>query len=593
MHELSLVAVQVQEIAEAISLVLKAYVDVVDYRLIRIAAVGYYSNRLGQPMRWGTISRHVLKTKELYCVTEPANDPVCKTCPGYTGKNNCLHSACISAPILFDNEAIGTINLFSYTNEQVSFIQENQDALKPFLRKMSYIIVTELKKAEITHQNDILTSEMRTILSSIPVGIVRTDRFRKIISINPAASNILHLPAEDPLIGQDISVLFPELADDVLSGQQRHRKIHVNASRSLTSAELAANITPIYKDELYLGAVITFDLLSEYLPLANAMISQQQKITFDSIIGSGHKITETKELAQRFAQSSATVLILGESGTGKELFARAIHNASSRCKGPFVTVNCGALPESLIESELFGYVKGAFTGASSSGKIGMFEMANHGTIFLDEIGTMPLYLQAKLLRVLQEHEISRIGAVRAIPIDVRVIAATNEDLFAMSESGRFRKDLFYRIAVLPIEIPPLRERREDILPLAEYFIQRSCARLQKPQVGYTKEFIEKLLAHSWSGNVRELQNVIEYAVNILPLKESVLDIGCLPASLTAPHSVLHGDLPLITQKDYRLHAIHELLARYGNSAEGKRRTAQELGIGLSTLYRILKAEKAQ
>lgn len=589
MHELSLIATQAQEIAEAISSVLNVYVDVVDYRLIRIAAVGCYSNRLGRPMRWGTISRHVLQTRELYCVTSPADDPVCKKCPGYTGQNDCLHQACISAPILFDEEAIGTINLISYTKDQVLFIQENESALKPFLTKMSEIIVTELKKEEATRQNERLVSEMSTMLNAVTSGIILTDGEGKIVSINPAALQILRLGPDASLIGSGVAGLFPGFTHNMLMLRQKRRKFRVNASQSLTSAELAADISPIYHEDLYLGAVITFDRLSGYLPLANAMLSQQRGITFDSIIGEGRSIVETKELALRFAQGSSSVLILGESGTGKELFARAIHNASPRRGEPFVTINCGALPESLIESELFGYVKGAFTGASSGGKIGMFEMANHGTIFLDEIGTMPIYLQAKLLRVLQEHEITRIGAVRPVPIDVRVIAATNADLLEMSENGLFRRDLFYRIAVLPLKIPPLRERREDIILLTEYFIQKFCTLLQKPLMGYTAGFVDKLLAYSWPGNVRELQNVIEYAVNILPCGKQDLDPSCFPAGLEQKNRP-QEDVPL-PRKDDRLRSIHMLLERYGDSTQSKRRIAKELGIGLSTLYRILQEER--
>ena len=589
MHELSLISTQVQEIAEAISCALNVYVDVVDYRLIRIAAVGYYSNKIGLPMRWGTISRHVLATKKLYCVTSPADDPVCKKCPGYTGKNNCLHQACISAPILFDDEAVGTINLISYTEDQVTYIQKNEEGLKPFLSKMSEIIVTELKKEESKRENERLVSEMRTMLNAVTSGIILTSADGKIVSINPAALQILRVDPQAPLIGIDVSQLFPEFTLSTLMMQQKKQKFHVNASMSLTSAELAAEVSPIYHEELYLGSVITFDRLSKYLPLANVMLSHQRGITFESIIGEGPAIKETKQLAQRFAQSSSSVLILGESGTGKELFARAIHNDSPRCDGPFITVNCGALPESLIESELFGYVKGAFTGASSKGKIGMFEMANHGTIFLDEIGTMPIYLQSKLLRVLQEHEVTRIGAVRPVSIDVRVIAATNADLEEMSECGLFRKDLFYRISVLPLKVPPLRERKEHIVLLTEYFIQKFSALLQKSKMEYTSDFLKKLLAYDWPGNVRELQNVIEYAVNISPPGKLSLDLKCLPVSIEKYDHIQIE--PTLSQKDYRLRTIHKLLEQYGNTTESKRRIAKELGIGVSTLYRILKNER--
>lgn len=590
MHELSMIPVQVQEVADAIASVLNINVDIIDHRLVRIAASGYYAGKIGLAMRYGTISRHVLQTKMLYCVTTPADDPVCKACPGYTGKNNCLHNACISAPIVFNDEAIGTINLLSWTNEQTSYIQDKKEVLSVFLKKMSEIIVSELKKEEAMEQNNRLLAEMSVILNTVHSGIVLTDAAYNILNINPSAYRILRLDPAVSLEGKQITTLLPDLLPDVLTSQHEKRKLHVTADRKLTSSELVTDIAPIYQDGVYLGSVISFDRLSEYVQLTNAMVSRQKNISFEAIIGVSKSISETKSMAQRFAQSSSTVLILGESGTGKELFARAIHNASSRREAAFVTINCGALPESLIESELFGYVRGAFTGATSNGKIGMFELANHGTLFLDEIGTMPIYLQSKLLRVLQEREITRIGAVHPIPIDVRIIAATNENLSDMVADGQFRQDLFYRIAVLPIVVPALRDRKEDILPLTEYFIDKFCLLLQKRCMNYTADFVKILMEYPFPGNVRELQNIIEYAVNISSEEDMVLTDKNLPAALKKGVAALCQENPLAF-KEYQRRTIHMLLDQYGSSTASKKRIAKELGIGVSTLYRLLKAEK--
>lgn len=229
---------------------------------------------------------------------------------------------------------------------------------------------------------------------------------------------------------------------------------------------------------------------------------------FNSIKTNSNSIKECIKLSNKAAKSDLTVLITGESGTGKELFAQSIHNASLRKNGPFVAVNCAAVPESLLESELFGYESGAFTGARKEGKAGLFEQANMGSIFLDEIGDMPLNLQARLLRVLQERQVMRIGSDSVINVDIRVIAATNKNLFQMIEKGQFRNDLFYRINVLPINIPPIRERKEDIIPLINYFIGR------KKDIKLSDEVIEVFMNYSWPGNIREIQNVASY-INIM------------------------------------------------------------------------------
>jgi two-component system NtrC family response regulator len=232
---------------------------------------------------------------------------------------------------------------------------------------------------------------------------------------------------------------------------------------------------------------------------------------FENIVGASKKMRDVFDVALQVARRDSTVLLTGESGTGKELLAKAIHQNSLRTSKPFITVNCGAIPENLIESELFGHRKGSFTGALAD-RIGKFEAANQGTVFLDEIGELPVNLQVRLLRVIQEREIDKIGHPKPIPVNVRIIAATNRDLRTLIEDGQFREDLFYRLSVVTIELPPLRERREDVPPLIQHFLKKHCERYKLPLPSLTDEALELLTRYDWPGNVRELENVIEHAV---------------------------------------------------------------------------------
>ena len=232
---------------------------------------------------------------------------------------------------------------------------------------------------------------------------------------------------------------------------------------------------------------------------------------FENIVGASKKMRNVFDVALQVARRDSTVLLTGESGTGKELLAKAVHQNSLRASKPFITVNCGAIPENLIESELFGHRKGSFTGAVAD-RVGKFEAANQGTVFLDEIGELPVNLQVRLLRVIQEREIDKIGHPKPIPVNVRIIAATNRDLRTLIEDGHFREDLFYRLSVVTIELPPLRERREDIPPLIQHFLKKHCERYKLPLPSLTDEALELLTRYEWPGNVRELENVIEHAV---------------------------------------------------------------------------------
>ena len=306
--------------------------------------------------------------------------------------------------------------------------------------------------------------------------------------------------------------------------------------------------------------------------------------TFDDIVGDSPAMTALKDWAKLAAASPFTVLISGETGTGKELFAQAIHAASPRCNRPFVAINCGAIPEYLVESELFGYEEGAFTGARKGGKTGNFESANGGTIFLDEIGDMPLSVQMKLLRVIQERKISRVGSSRETEVDVRIIAATHKDLYAEVKRGNFREDLYYRLNVLVIHIPPLREHIADLPELSERLASKIAARFNKGSIRVSEEFLAKLQLHTWPGNIRELENAIERAV-IRVGSEGVIRGEDVELDRSLRAAVEPGLAEVKPLRD----SEKELVARSLRSNRGNvRRTAAELGIGRNTLYRKMK-----
>ena len=287
------------------------------------------------------------------------------------------------------------------------------------------------------------------------------------------------------------------------------------------------------------------------------------------------------------ASSNSTVLITGESGTGKEMFARAIHFSGSRSSAPFVTINCGSIPENLMESELFGYEKGAFTGAQEQGHIGKFERADGGTVFIDEIGDLPLQMQMKLLRVLQSREIERVGSSKTIKLNIRFIAATNQDLEKMVNEGTFRSDLYYRLNVIPMYIPPLRDRSEDIPALINHFLSKYSVLLRKNTTAVSDDAMALLLSRSWPGNVRELENAIEYGVNMA--QGSTIRLNDLPPYLKGAHlgfPVSESDSGLKQNvEDYENRFLLQQLKEVEAGNLTKEELARKLGISRSSLYR--------
>jgi transcriptional regulator with PAS, ATPase and Fis domain len=361
---------------------------------------------------------------------------------------------------------------------------------------------------------------------------------------------------------------------------------------------MIANRIPIVVDGEVIGAFgsVIFRDTSEWMQMSSHVKNMMSKIqsyiqdintgvkyNLNDIIGTSEGIKELKDKAQMIAPSDISILIRGESGTGKELFAHSIHQLSERSGQPFIKVNCAAIPEQLLESELFGYEEGAFTGAKKGGKKGKFQLAHKGTLFLDEIGDMPLNMQAKLLRVLQEGEVEAVGASRVHQVNVRIIAATNRPLEKMMEEKRFRSDLYYRINVIPFVIPPLRERKEDIEMLADFFLAKSMKSSGKRIQGFQQEVLDIFTSYSWPGNLRELENVINASTYLS--NENQISLSSLPQYMKAGnlYNVESKTLKEIIE-DTEKKVLEQSLKKF---QEDKRKMASSLGISKSTMYEKL------
>ena len=379
---------------------------------------------------------------------------------------------------------------------------------------------------KLLHENALMQERLQMILESAQDGICVVDRSGEVTYVNPSYLRIVHKTPE-MVVGQNV---FETAADGNRCAVLRSGIARIGSIRhKKDGTTIVANVNPIFVDGEIAGVVSVIKDITEIQTLmerlsqvsAKAEYLEQELLrtkktaqAFANYIGKSGKVVDVLVLASKAADSSANVLIRGESGTGKEVIAEGIHYASGRRRGPFIRVNCGAIPGALLESELFGHEKGAFTGAVRR-KLGKFELANHGTIFLDEIGELDKNLQVKLLRVLQQKEFDRVGGEETIHVDVRIIAATNRDLEAMVREGTFRDDLYYRLNVIPIILPPLRDRPDDIPLLVEHFIEKISKENKKDVRGITPDAMQMFMHYRWPGNVRELENVIERVITLM------------------------------------------------------------------------------
>lgn len=472
-------------------------------------------------------------------------------------------------PIKHEGKVFGALAIFQDITELQNIMEE----------------LTEVKKYQHI---------LETVLDNAYDGILVVNAEGNITMYNKAYENFLKIP-RDQVIGKHVTEVIENTRMHIVLKTGEPEIGHI---QRIQGHDMVCMRLPIKKNEKIVGVVgkVMFKDVKELKALAEKLSNLQTELeyykdvvkkmqgshyTFANIIGSSPSMQDIKEKAIKVARSNSTVLIRGESGTGKELFAHAIHYASPRKEGPFIKINCSAIPESLLESELFGYEEGAFTGAKKGGKLGKFEMANNGTIFLDEIGDMPINMQVKLLRVLQEKEIERIGGNKNIPINVRIITATNRPLEDLIKEGKFRLDLYYRLNVVDLKIPSLKHRKEDIPVLVNFLLIKLSTILGCPKPEIDSHALELLLNYSWPGNIRELENVLERCINFV--EQGVIRVNNIPYYIRRlefedlKQTVLLKD---ILEETERLAIIEAIRVCNGN----KLKAAQMLGISRAGIY---------
>ncbi|MBC2727002.1 sigma 54-interacting transcriptional regulator [Desulfosporosinus sp.] len=583
MVELMAVKDYAQQIAEAIATVVKIDIEIADHKLMRIAGTGRYQKGVGQSMdRQGYIYQEVLRTGHQFVIETPGVHPLCAPCKA---RGNCSEKYEVVSPINLDDKAVGVIGLICFTEAQATLIQENQQSYLIFLTKMAETIALKMKEQEFLAGLVSANHYLNSIIDCLEEGLITVDLEGNVLHYNQAAKRLFSANLLTPK--SHLKSLFaPQIVLDILrvganGDEVVEREVHLETKKNRVQMILRA--LPIDSEDGVKSIGVTLRPFDEIGRIVHRLSLQDAGYTIDDILGVSDTVCQIRERAKVVAESQSTVLIRGESGTGKEMLARSIHNLSSRQQGMFMAINCTAIPEALLESELFGYEEGAFTGARKGGKIGKFELANKGTLFLDEIGDMPLFLQAKILRVLQERQIERIGGIVPIPVDVRVIAATHRNLEEMMTKGEFREDLYYRINVFPIDIKPLRDRKEDLQILCEHFIEGFNQRLNKNVKLISNGFRQKLMEYSWPGNVRELQNIIEYAMNLA--KDSTLTEEHLSPRLKNIKTQNEEDE--FNLEKVERETIKRCYQMFGAGVQGKEKAAKALGIGIATLYRKL------
>ncbi|HHU4341946.1 sigma-54 interaction domain-containing protein [Escherichia coli] len=569
----------IQRFARMLASVLQLEVEIVDENLCRVAGTGAYGKFLGRQLSGNSrLLRHVLETKTEKVVTQSRFDPLCEGCDS---KENCREKAFLGTPVILQDRCVGVISLIAVTHEQQEHISDNLREFSDYVRHISTIFVSKL--LEDQGPGDNISKIFATMIDNMDQGVLVVDADNRVQFVNQTALKTLGV-VQNNIIGKPVRFRPLTFESNFTHGHMQHI-----VSWDDKSELIIGQLHNIQGRQLFLMA---FHQSHTSFSVANA----PDEPHIEQLVGECRVMRQLKRLISRIAPSPSSVMVVGESGTGKEVVARAIHKLSGRRNKPFIAINCAAIPEQLLESELFGYVKGTFTGASANGKTGLIQAANTGTLFLDEIGDMPLMLQAKLLRAIEAREILPIGASSPIQVDIRIISATNQNLAQFIAEGKFREDLFYRLNVIPITLPPLRERQEDIELLVHYFLHLHTRRLGSVYPGIAPDVVEILRKHRWPGNLRELSNLMEYLVNVVPSGE-VIDSTLLPPNLLNNGTTEQSDVTEVSEAHLSLddaggtaleemekQMIREALSRHNS----KKEVADELGIGIATLYRKIK-----
>ena len=590
MSYLRLIKYKMQSLAETVASVLNVEVAIADRNLTRIVGTGNFYKKLDENCAEDSLFAEVIKLGNP--IINLTRGEHCINC---SERDGCPESANMSHPIKIGDEIIGVVSFASFDEYQANIMRIKKDEYYNMLMETASIVEREITNIDITNRLKRNVAEVDEIINCLNKGIIILNSSNQIIHINSKALQTLDINlSKQKVIESNIeefigNIKLQDTANSDIVGCWKIKGKDIRVIYNINNIVIGDNES---------SCMISFDIMKDIINIAKTY-ENKEKIYFSNIIGHSSALLKAINKSKIAALTDSTILIQGDSGTGKELFARSIHNESFRKDGPFIPINCASIPENLIESELFGYEKGAFTGANPSGKKGKIELAHNGTLFLDEIGDLPIYLQTRLLRVLQERSVDKLGGEIPIDVNIRVISATNKDLRKLVEEGKFRLDLFYRLNVIPIKLPSLKEREDDVFLCSEYILKNLCNRMNKEKKFLSDEVAELFRNYSWPGNIRELENVLEHGVCFskgryirsedLPEyffnrnlnshdKEELSSIGN-PISIDEDKSLEE------LKTEFEKSIIKDLINRYGNTVEGKKIVAEKLDIGLTTLYR--------
>jgi len=589
MAELAEIKKEIKDIVKVISSIIRTEVVLFneDYQII--AGTGKYKDMTNSKYPYINVLEKVNKFKKTEIIKEPGNHEYCTNCK----KNkSCQELMGVFSPICLDGKLLGIIKLEIYEKERRKFLLKYKKEVIKFLEQIGELIKNKLIDQMINKKSKNLFDQLQALMNSLESGIIATDEKGVITNFNKAAENLLNTK-KSKVVGTHINNIFPNSnIIEVLDSGTKIKNKELDYEFNNYSKKVIISANPIKNNFNTIGIVASVKGIKDLRKLLDDFNLKNYNLQFEEIVGQSKALKNAQEKVLKVAKSNSSILIKGESGTGKELFAKAIHKESLRRDENFVSINCAAIPGDLLESELFGYEAGAFTGAKQGGKPGKLELADKGTVFLDEIGDMPISLQAKILKVIQEKSFFRIGGVKEINVDIRIISATNKNLENLIEKGKFREDLYYRLNVIPLNLPPLRDRKNDILILVKHFINKYNKELEKNIKNITQEASKTLLKYNWPGNVRELENVIEYAVNME--NSSYIKRANLPPYIINNkinnknkkginfNNVNYNLNTAISKVEKEL--IKKALNEFGRDTEGKYKAAEKLGIGKTTLY---------
>lgn len=588
MGELKEIKDFLQQVTDAFAAVLDVELAIIDRNLEAIAGTGPYKKEVGFVYHQSSTSSRMMQNAKDSClfIKNTSNSEYCKQCSRYSNCDVCAFSMC---SISYRGRKVGTISLLALNEHQRKVLLDDYVHLMNFLYKISNFIVTTLNEKEMRSQITMLANQFETVINSVHEGIIALDQLGRIVNVNKPGMQLLGL-VED-VRGEKVEDLFPDFnpwnflnttkSDKNYFVQELNYQLPDESNREIT---LFCIITYIQEGNKIIGAVLSLQLKEEVKEIVSSVIADSQGQPFDKLIGVSDEFTALKQQLEKVARTDSTVLINGETGTGKSMIVNALHEASDRQRSPLITLNCAAIPESLLESELFGYEEGAFTGARKGGKPGKFELAHQGTLFLDEIGDMPLSFQVELLQALETGKIERVGGVNSHQVDVRIVAATNQNLEELMDRGLFRKDLFFRLNVIPVTVPPLRERKEDITLLMHHFLDLITKKLNKKITAFDDDVRFLFCNYNWPGNVRELRNIIEYAINIETSRR--IRLVSLPDRFIKGNN--HSSQDVFNLEFLERNTVQGALQRFGWDTGGKEKAAQALGISRATLYRKIK-----